>query len=173
MPQHETTFSPPSHAHRSALAAALGLTGAGALVRAAQVHKGVGAKPSSSTATTPKATTVSAAAKASYTAAIARRAKECVSSINISLWPGVENIHTLISIRLSPDGSLTEQPNVQPDGGLDDDNRRYATPYRDSIVRAFQRCDFAGLRLPPSLYKDAGGRGWNHVQFGYKWSNSG
>ncbi|MBU6207901.1 MAG: hypothetical protein KGQ42_09470, partial [Alphaproteobacteria bacterium] len=112
--------------------------------------------------------------RASYTAAIAARAQQCVSSINIGLWPGVEKIHAIITLHFAPDGTLSARPDVRPDDAtLDDDNRRYAGPFRDSIARHFEACDFAGLHLPPDLYKSADGRGWNLVKFGYKWSHSG
>jgi hypothetical protein len=112
----------------------------------------------------PPAAAMSARAAADIGQAITRQVQPCADR-QVDPGPGANRIVTTLNLRLNRDGSLATPPRVVRQGGLNDDNRRYAQRVADIAVAAFTGC--SPLRgLPAELYDVP--RGWSNFTMNYR-----
>lgn len=132
--------------------------------RLADVLKGIGRDTSPSRSRNSPAATMSARAAADIGSAIERQVQPCADR-QVYPGPGAERIVTTLNLRLERDGSLARPPRVVDQGGIDDENRRYAQRVADLAIRSFVEC--SPLRgLPAELYDVP--RGWSNFTMRYR-----
>lgn len=122
---------------------------------------GLSDKPSPSRSTTPKASTVSAAAMSGLGAAIQRQIRPCTDYGSLSGTPAM-SIVTTLRLRFNRDGSVAGTPEVIDQSGVTGENRRYASQVADVVRRAVLRC--APVHLPAELYEG----GWDDLNLRFK-----
>lgn len=159
-PRAEPPRRPPAPAQRPA--------GAGERTRRSligdDILKGIGRDPSPSRSQRAPAAAMSAQAAADIGSAIRRQVQPCADR-QVDPGPGASRIVTTINLRLNRDGSLAARPRVVRQGGLDDENRRYADRVADLAIASFVGC--SPLRgLPQELYDVP--RGWSSFTMNYR-----
>ena len=90
-------------------------------------------------------------------AAIKRQVQPCYERKPL-VGPGAERIRTVLRLRFKPDGSLASRPTISEQGGLDDENGRYARRAGEVAIAAVMEC--TPLKLPAELYKG----GWEDIE---------
>lgn len=109
------------------------------------------------------ASQIGASARASLVQAMARQLKPHWQPPS---GPEVENIVTVLSFRLNPDGSLAGRPTVRRQTGVTDLNRHQAQRHAEQAVRAVQLA--APFDLPSEYYE-----AWKNVSaFSFDWKLS-
>ena len=144
-----------------------GTTGAGERTRRAGLGdldpRAFGRDPSARAVQAPAAV-MSTQAAADIGSAITRQVQPCADR-QVDPGPGANRIVTTLNLRLNRDGSLAARPRIVRQGGLDDDNRRYAQRVADIAIAAFTGC--SPLRgLPAELYDVP--RGWSNFTMNYR-----
>ncbi|MFA5966694.1 MAG: cell envelope biogenesis protein TolA [Sphingomonas sp.] len=128
------------------------------------IMKGIGTRPTRSTAQVPQAATMSAQAAMDISSKIQQQVQPCANR-QVKPGPGAERIRVIIRLKLRRDGSLIGNPEVVGYDGDDDDNRRYLDRVKDNAIATFKGC--APLRdLPQELYDVP--RGWSDFKMRYK-----
>jgi hypothetical protein len=122
--------------------------------------KGISDQQSASTSQAPRTVKVGAREMAGLVDAIRRQVQPCADRIN-NPGPGANAISTKLNLRLNQDGSFAARPVVVSQGGIDDENQRYAKRVGELAASAFVQC--APFELPAELYE-----GWKNFNLNYK-----
>ena len=122
--------------------------------------KGLKAEKSPGKATAPAAAAVSQVAMAGLGAAIKRQVQPCYELGSLGGTSAMQ-IVTVLRLRFNPDGTVSGNPQVVEQTGVNDDNRSYARQMAELSRRAVLRC--APLKLPAELYKG----GWDDLEMNF------
>lgn len=115
-----------------------------------------GRDPSAPAREARPAATVSAQARASFTALLARQIQRCSSQQRLSASEA-RSLRPVVSFTLNRDGSLASAPRVLRTEGQDESNSRYVDLANEAIIRAIRSC--APYRGLPAEQYDAP-NGW-------------